>query len=353
MRATPPRAVPAARRHGPSTGIFTPAHLVVVLVAGAGVEDRVAVAREGERGAERRARVGDLVDLAVGHGSAGALEQGRADRGRVLEPRVEVGDDDDVGAAGRDGAHLGALGGVAVAVGAEHHDRRWPVGELADRAERLQERVGAVAVVDVDDRAAVARDALGAAGDVRVDAAVALERLARWRRGRSPASTSMTIASAALAAMYQPSSGTRVSRRRPSGALEHERGVRRALVEHGRCASRRRRRASVVSVVTGMRDSVDEAPAPVGVDRDDAAARAVGLEQLELRLEVLLHRRVVVEVVVAEVREADDVEDETVDAVPRQRLGRDLDRRRRARRPRACGRAARAARSPRASSASS
>ena len=145
-------------------------------MAGAGVQDRVSFVGESERGAEGLARVGDLVDLAVGNGGAGALDECRADRGRVFEPRVEVGDDDDVGTSGRDRAHLGAFGGVAVAVGAEDHDHP-SRGEPADRGERLQERVGAVAVVDVDDGPAVARDALGAAGDVGVDAAVALEHL--------------------------------------------------------------------------------------------------------------------------------------------------------------------------------
>ena len=72
---------------------------MVVLVAGTGVEDRVALARERERRPEGRARVGDLVDLAVGHGRARTREQGRADRGRILEARVEVGDHDDVGPA--------------------------------------------------------------------------------------------------------------------------------------------------------------------------------------------------------------------------------------------------------------
>ena len=48
-RATPHRAAPARVVPWPNTGSFTPRDLVVVLVAGAGVEDRVAFVGEGER----------------------------------------------------------------------------------------------------------------------------------------------------------------------------------------------------------------------------------------------------------------------------------------------------------------
>ena len=132
------------------------------------------------------------------------------------------------------------------------------------------------------------------------------------------------MARAALAAMYQPSSGTRVSRRRPSAALEDERRVGRRLIEHrdapvGRDVGAGRERGHGDAGLGG------ETLAPVGVDGDHAAACALGLEQLELGLEVLLERGVVVEVVVAEVREAGDVEHEPVDAVARECLGRNLD----------------------------
>ena len=79
-------------------GMLHARDLVVVLVARAGVEDRVALAREGERRAERGTRIGDLVDLAVGHRGAAPAMRRRADRRRVLAARVEVGDDDDVAA---------------------------------------------------------------------------------------------------------------------------------------------------------------------------------------------------------------------------------------------------------------
>ena len=85
-----------------------------------------------------------------------------------------VGDDEDVAALDRGAAHVVALRRVAVAVGAEEHEH--PAGRhAADRGERLLERVGGVAEVDVDRRTALARDALGATGQVGVDAAVAFE----------------------------------------------------------------------------------------------------------------------------------------------------------------------------------
>ena len=62
-----------------------------------------------------------------------------------------------------------------------------------------------------------------------------------------------------------------------------------------------------------------------GVEADDGATRAVGAEQRQLRLEVLAHVGVVVEVVVGEVGEAGDVEHDAVDATPAERLRAHLD----------------------------
>ena len=130
------------------------------------------------------------------------------------------------------------------------------------------------------------------------------------------------------------------------GAFERERGVLDASPRARSCvhsASRAGRAGE-----RGDRDArlLDERAPPVGVDRDDTAARAVGLEQLQLRREVVVHRRVVVEVVVAEVGEPDDVEDDAVDAVTAERLRGDLDGDGADAPPRASGPAGRAARSP-------
>ena len=120
-----------------------------------------------------------------------------------------------------------------------------------------------------------------------------------------PDSTSITMARAAFAAMCQPSSGTRVSSDRPVRPVEH--GTR-CTAASPRARSRRQS-ASISPGVDGSdrrpgcaTRSTTRAPHSVSSD-DDAAAGAVGLEQLELRLEVLLHVGVVVEVVVAEVGE--------------------------------------------------
>ena len=130
-----------------------------------------------------------------------------------------VGDHEDVAALSGDARHLVALGGIPVAVGAEDHDGA-ARGELTDGGQGVLEGVGAVAEVDVDAGAAVARDPLGAAGQVGVDAAVGSSTAsAPIASSSKPASTSMTIARAALAAMCQPISGSRVTSERPSGPV--------------------------------------------------------------------------------------------------------------------------------------
>ncbi len=75
-----------------------------------------------------------------------------------------------------------------------------------------------------------------------------------------------------------------------------------------------RRRSADASVVTRDARLVGDPATPRGVDGDDRPAGAIRIEQHLLGREVLLHVGVVVEVVVAEVGEADDVEDDAVDA---------------------------------------
>ena len=74
------------------------------------------------------------------------------DRGRVLAPRIVVGDDDEVGEPGRDRAHLGPLADVAVAAGAEDDDQPVP-GVRPKRLDRRLDRVGRMGVIDIDRRA--------------------------------------------------------------------------------------------------------------------------------------------------------------------------------------------------------
>ena len=68
-----------------------------------------------------------------------------------------------------------------------------------------------------------------------------------------------------------------------------------------------------------------EAAPPLVVDTHDATARMLGGEQESLRLEVVLHVTVVVEVVVLEVSKSRNIEDNSVDAVQGKRVRRQLD----------------------------
>ena len=83
-----------------------------------------------------------------------------------------------------------------------------------------------------------------------------------------------------------------------------------------------RRRADRDGRHLAARDHLD---ARRRVEADDRAARPVGAEQRQLRLEVLAHVGVVVEVVVGQVRESGDVEHDAVDAATAERLRADLD----------------------------
>ena len=114
------------------------------------------------------------------------------------------------------------------------------------------------------------------------------------------------------------------------GAGEPELGVRGRLVEDlDDPVGARRRRAACPTCDGRDRDArlVDDAlrPRPCRGETTPRLPRS-GWNSGELRLEVLLHVGVVVEVVVAEVGEGDDVEDEAVDAVAGERLGAHLDR---------------------------
>ena len=97
-------------------------------------------------GADRRAAVADLARAGAGRKDRGA------DRGRVLAPRIVVGDDDVVGGGGGDRAHQRPLARIAVAAGAEHQPQ--PAGNMgSDRGARGGQRVGGVGIVDIDHRA--------------------------------------------------------------------------------------------------------------------------------------------------------------------------------------------------------
>ena len=93
---------------------------------GAGPQDRVAVADERDGLDDRALGRRELVDVGIRPRAPRALDEGRADRVGVLEPRVVIGDHQDVAALDAGAAHVVALGRVAVAVGAEEHERPCP-----------------------------------------------------------------------------------------------------------------------------------------------------------------------------------------------------------------------------------
>ena len=111
------------------------------------------------------------MDLGIRPRAARTLDQRRADRVGVLEARVVIGDDQDVAALDTGAAHVVALRGVAVAVGAEEHEHLARC-HAAHGGEGLLERIGGVPEVDVDGGSAIARDELGATGQICLDAAV-------------------------------------------------------------------------------------------------------------------------------------------------------------------------------------
>ena len=94
-----------------------------------------------------------------------ALRIADADQAGVLAARIVVGNDDAVGIVGGNRAHQRTLAGIAVAAGAEHHDK--PALRVRPQClQRLRQRVGLVGVIDKDRRAVVFADpfqpALGA-----------------------------------------------------------------------------------------------------------------------------------------------------------------------------------------------
>ena len=132
--------------------------------------------------------------------------------------------------------------------------------------------------------------------------------------------------------MWRPMTG-HDGRERPAVARrEAELGAASGARRGSRRPSRRRPRHPGSAAMRGRPDghgrhlaAGDDLGAGRRVEADDGAARPVGAEQRQLRLEVLAHVGVVVEVVVGEVGEAGDVEDEPVDAAPAERLRAHLD----------------------------
>src|SRR4051812_2846601 len=263
-----------------------PLELLALLVALAGDDDDVARLRDAHGALDRGAAVELDVDA-----RAAALEDLGDDRARVLVARVVRGDDHDVGVVARDCAHERPLRAVAVAAGAEDDDHA-AGGERARGAQHVVERVRRVGVVDehgerlaLVDRLEAARNAHGMRqrlGDRRVvdperadggDGAEDVQDVETPRQRRVQLEAVDREARAARVALDVAGADLRVHRVDPD-------------------ADR-------------VRKVVGEAHPVRVVDVGHGDLRA-GLEQPPLGAEVVLHRRVEVEVVLREVREDGD-----------------------------------------------
>ena len=256
----------------------------------------------------------------------------------VLGARVVGGHDHDVGELGCDLPHQRALSPVAVSPGAEDDDDA-PAPEPARRAEHRRERVRRVRVVD-DDRerlpSSIASNRPGTSGTLAMPVAIASSS----RSSSSPAAT----APRTFSTLKSPRSGVSISIP-PRGTCSRA-GRARAPP----AGSRHRRRARTSRAARGGRRQLVGEPPPHSSPTFTAAGGGCGArEEPPLRLEVLLHRPVQVEVVLAQVREDERVEADAVEAAERRSV-RASPRRPRFGRPRRAsrGRAA-AGRSPRAS----
>src|ERR1700730_15001123 len=116
------------------------------LVALAGDQERIALAKAGDRGPDRFAAVADL-PAALGGG-----QDRRADRRRIFAAGIVVGDNDMVGMLSGDRAHQRTLAGIAVAAGAKLHNEA-AFGVRPQRLQGLRQRIRLVRVVDEDRRA--------------------------------------------------------------------------------------------------------------------------------------------------------------------------------------------------------
>ena len=246
----------------------------------------------------------------------GALQDVLDDRERILAARVVGRDDDVVGPLHGDGAHHGPLAAVAVASGAEHADHP-AVAELAGRLEHDVERVGRVRVVDDDRERLALVDRLEPAGhaghrphalgqvvvvDVEQDArgdhaedVLDVEPPAQRRLdldARGPESAAVRPQLEALGPHLRRVREPEGDERRPPRLDELEREPAAVLVAH---VHRRRRRLRAG-------------------------------EEAALRLVVVLHRPVQVEVILREVREDERVEADAVEPVEHRAVGRGLDR---------------------------
>src|SRR3954449_11614026 len=284
--------------------LVTVDELLALLVALPG--DHHDVARLGRP--DRLLDRGAPVDLDL-DARAAALEDLGDDRARVLAARVVGRDDDDVRVLAHDGAHERALGTVAVAAGAEDDDHA-PGRERPRRAQHVVERVRGVGVVDEHGERLALVDRLEAAGDAHgVREPVGDRRVidAQGADGGDGAEDVEDVEAAGqqqaqLEAVYPEPRAARVALDAPGADLRVQR---------------------VDPDADRVREVVRQAHAVcvVHVDHRDLGP---GLEQPALGEEVVLHRRMEVEVVLREVREDRARPVDRIGAAERERVRGDL-----------------------------
>ncbi len=263
-------------------------------VALAGDQQRVALLQHRRR---RRGspRARSPISSAPGRGG----ENRGADRGRVLRARIVVGDDDDVGRAGRDLAHDRPLARVAVAAAAEDDDR-------AGRARRGAARPAPSPARRACGRSRRTRRRRGSRRPARADPA----------RLRAPASAAKTASASEPVAMHSPAATSALETWKSPGSGRRTRRLRppnsRSSVD-GEAVARRRSRAGsprpcapTVKTVRPRASRGRDHPRrdlAVGVDHRRRAVRQQVAEQPQLGGEIVLDRRVVIHVVARQVGE--------------------------------------------------
>ena len=277
----------------------------------AGDHDDVTRRRERHRAVDGAAAVG--VDL---HARARSLQDVLDDRERLLAARVVGRDDDVVGPLHGDRAHHGPLAAVAVAPGAEHADDP-AVAEPAGRLEHGVERVGRVRVVDDDRERLALVDRLEPTGHAghRPDAlrqvlVVDIEEDAR----RDDAQHVLDVEAAAQRRLDLDAGGPEPAALRPQ--LE--------VLGPDLCRLRQPEGDERCALRLGELEREPAAVLVADVHRRRWRLRAG--EEAALRLVVLLHRPVQVEVVLGEVGEHERVEAHAVEPVEDGAVGRRLDR---------------------------
>ncbi len=291
---------------------------LAALVSLAGEQQHVARRQQRQATADGGGAVADF--LGLGRGGA----NGAADRRRILAARVVVGDDDAIGQALGDGAHLRPLAGVAVAAAAEDDDE--PAAAMrAQRGKHGLERIGRMRVVD-DHRRAV-----GMRGDMLQTAGHAGERRQRVERlfDRRAGGDGEAEGRERVARLERADEGkdevtrlTKYPKTQLLARVHRPRGLEPQIRVH--------RRAEPDDALSALTAERGEAPALGDVDVEHGAG--VGWQQLgeepRLGVEIGVHALVVVEMVARQIGEGrraelEAVEAELVEAVAR-RLERDM-----------------------------